>query len=224
MKSVLEELIRYDMTLKNKIIEKRKEGYSHIELSKMFDIPRTTISKWCNGIKISEFGKLRLEELYKLTTRNDDSIYGRSTIYGPYKRKDGREHVIIRENGKNKTVSYPKYLMECHLGRFLKDDETIHHKDGNVTNNDISNLEVINRSIHISQDVIRLIEQQFECPICKIKFKLIGSQLSDAISNRKQGKTGPFCSKSCAGKYGAFIQNGKINELDVIKIIPAYNK
>lgn len=37
-----------------------------------------------------------------------------------------------------------------------------------------------------------------------------GCRLSNAIQNRKQGKAGPFCSRSCAGKYGANVQNGKI--------------
>lgn len=32
-------------------------------------------------------------------------------VLGPYSRKDGRQHVILRMGKKLKTVSYPKYLV-----------------------------------------------------------------------------------------------------------------
>ena len=41
-----------------------------------------------------------------------------------------------------------RYVMECHLGRALKRNEIVHHKDGDIYNNDISNLEVLSRSEH----------------------------------------------------------------------------
>jgi hypothetical protein len=42
-------------------------------------------------------------------------------IYGPYTRKDGRKHVIVHyDGGRIRTVSYPKWLMEQHLGRELE--------------------------------------------------------------------------------------------------------
>jgi hypothetical protein len=33
-------------------------------------------------------------------------------IYGPYTGKDGRQRIVLYENGKRTTVSYPKYLLE----------------------------------------------------------------------------------------------------------------
>lgn len=41
-----------------------------------------------------------------------------------------------------------RYVMECHLGRALSGSEIVHHKDGDIYNNDISNLEVLSRSEH----------------------------------------------------------------------------
>lgn len=41
-----------------------------------------------------------------------------------------------------------RLVMEQYLGKYLKPEEHIHHKDGNKLNNDISNLELINRSKH----------------------------------------------------------------------------
>lgn len=40
-------------------------------------------------------------------------------IYGPYLRKDGRQHLVIVEDNKKYTISYPKWLMENHLKRKL---------------------------------------------------------------------------------------------------------
>lgn len=42
-----------------------------------------------------------------------------------------------------------RHIMEDVLGRELLHSEVIHHKDGDPTNNDISNLEVMTRSEHI---------------------------------------------------------------------------
>lgn len=48
-------------------------------------------------------------------------IYCGYKVYGPYKWKDGRWRVILKNlKQKQKTVSYPKYIVELHLGRYLK--------------------------------------------------------------------------------------------------------
>ena len=41
-----------------------------------------------------------------------------------------------------------RYVMSQYLGRPLRDDEIVHHKDGNRLNNDISNLELMTLSEH----------------------------------------------------------------------------
>ena len=52
-------------------------------------------------------------------------------------------------NGKiymhHKRVSYAKMLMEKELGRSLSSNEVVYHIDGDMRNNDLSNLEVITR-------------------------------------------------------------------------------
>jgi hypothetical protein len=45
-------------------------------------------------------------------------------------------------------ILYHRYVMEQHLGRKLRSDEIVHHKDENKLNNDISNLEITNRADH----------------------------------------------------------------------------
>lgn len=145
-------------------------------------------------------------------------VYDGYTLYGPYKRKDGREHVILKKQNKRKTVSYPKYLMEVYLDRYLEKNETVDHIDRDITNNSIDNLRVIRRSEHVTLDVKRYKEQKFTCPWCGAVFDLQSKRLHDAIYNRKQKKSGPFCSRSCAGRYGKSVQLGgpllKLKELE----------
>jgi hypothetical protein len=150
-------------------------------------------------------------------------VYENCRIYGPYQSKqDSRLRIVVCfDNRTKKTVSYPKYLMEKHLGRYLTDDETVDHIDCNFLNNEISNLRVLPRSLHASVDAKRKKNQTFECPMCKMKFSLVGDRLHDAIQNRRKGKAGPFCSKSCAGKYGKSVQLGE-DKMEVVEIIPTY--
>ena len=129
-------------------------------------------------------------------------------VYGPYTRDDGRKHVIIMENGFQKTVSYPKYLMEQKLGRKLTDDETVDHRDGDFTNDDPSNLRVRTRAQNASLGVKRLRTQTFSCPTCGKTIVKAGKALAWALDRAKKGKAGPFCNRSCAGKYGKEIQLG----------------
>lgn len=67
-------------------------------------------------------------------------------IYGPYTRKDGRKHVILRKDGKLQTISYPRFLLEEKLGRKLLPEETVDHIDEDLSNDDLSNLQVLSRA------------------------------------------------------------------------------
>lgn len=128
--------------------------------------------------------------------------YANSIVYGPYTRKDGRMHlVVVFPNRKKSTVSYPKYLVETSIGQYLNADEVVHHIDGNPNNNKLDNLEIVNRSSHTRLHVKKRLSKVFCCPVCGELFSLNSAQLHDVIQNRRKGKskTGPYCSKSCAG-------------------------
>jgi hypothetical protein len=122
-------------------------------------------------------------------------------IYGPYTGKDGRQRIIVYENGKRTTVSYPKYLLEQKLSRPLLPDETCDHIDGDFTNNSLDNLQVLSRIDNIRKHASLKPREigTFTCPECLVSFT---THMKDARHNRKKGKAGPFCSRSCAGKYG----------------------
>lgn len=124
-------------------------------------------------------------------------------IYGPYTRKDNRRHlVLIHENGKRQTISYPKFLFEQKLGRPLLPEETCDHVDGDFTNNHLDNLQVLSRKDNSAKAMaLKKTEQVcFVCPECGISFY---KDMSAVRANQiKKKKAGPFCSKSCAGVYG----------------------
>ena len=127
-------------------------------------------------------------------------------VYGPYKRRDGRSHVVIYlKNSVRKTVSLPKFIVEESCGKILEEFETIHHKNGNFDDNRLENLEVINRVIHIQNDSKRVKKIEVECVICKKKFLRHATVINDSA---KFGCAGPFCSKQCSGRYGKLRELG----------------
>lgn len=138
-------------------------------------------------------------------------IYDNCKIYGPYKNasNNNREHVIIIYSDKTrKTVSYPKYIMEIYLGRYLDPNlETVDHIDNDFTNNNITNLRLLTRSEHSTLEALKLKEQEFVCSICNNTFILTGLKLHNAFTNRLRGCIGPFCSKKCSGKSGHLSKN-----------------
>lgn len=149
-------------------------------------------------------------------------VYENCKIYGPYSGQDKRLRIVVKfPNGTTRTVSYPKYLMEVHLDRYFQPDETVDHIDCNFLNNELSNLRILMRSQHSYVDVKRKTVQTFKCLTCNNEFSLDGNKLHNAIQNRLKGKTGPFCSKICAGKYGKLVQlTGQ--KIPVSIILPSY--
>ena len=152
-------------------------------------------------------------------------VYENYKIYGPYlNKKDNRlRSILVSPDNKKLTISYPKYLMEVHLDRYLEDDETVHHIDGNPLNNDIKNLQVIKRSEHVSNDVMRNSDVTVKCKYCGKEFIIKGS----TINNRNRSDRefhGYFCSKKCSGKYGRSIQLGLIKHTTEDKVVPDKRK
>ena len=140
---------------------------------------------------------------------------GYHTVSGPYLGKDGRKQITLTGNNKQKTISYPKALVEVHLNTRLGEDDTVDHKDRNKQNDDINNLAVIKRKEHCKLDAIYVKVDDMNCSICGKKFKPSANQ----HDTRSLSKAGPFCSRSCSGLYGAQVQNGapKLNRQKIHK-------
>jgi len=126
-------------------------------------------------------------------------------LYGPYTRKDGRQHVILIDlAGKRRTVSYPKYLMEQHLGRLLDHDETVDHINNDYTDNRLENLQILSRSDNCKKQFIDRPELRAEyillvCSYCsKEFFRRKRKHLGQLKKTKNKGYY--FCSRSCQGK------------------------
>jgi hypothetical protein len=97
----------------------------------------------------------------------------RWTVHGPYKRKDGRQHVVIVERNpdgsvKNKeTRSYPKYLMQELKQDMLDADDTVDHVDRDFTNDDPGNLKIRKLGNHVSLDALRVF---VDCKLSSLQY------------------------------------------------------
>jgi endogenous inhibitor of DNA gyrase (YacG/DUF329 family) len=141
-----------------------------------------------------------------------DSVRIGARVYGPYKRVDGRKHVcIIMTDRTRVVVSYPKWLMEQHLGRLLDINETVDHKDCDFTNDSIDNLQILDRSTHSKLDAKRILPIKVICVWCEAEFMAVMNGSRDRKDHIDIA--GPFCSRKCSGEYGAAIQNSKIERL-----------
>lgn len=141
------------------------------------------------------------------------SLYPKySRIFGPYKRKEDQRKIVIliNEDGRQRTTrQFAKVLLEVKLGRLLVKGETVDHKDGDKQNNDVKNLVVLSRSKNSFESAKQLVSQKVDCVMCKKEFEISGAKLSWVLSNISQGKSGPFCGRSCAGKFNAEVQYGR---------------
>lgn len=143
-------------------------------------------------------------------------MYENYRIYGPYIAKDGRLRIMgIDSNNVKHTISYPKYLMELHLGRYLEKNEQVDHIDGNPLNNDISNLRVVLLGEHQSLHAIRNKDVIVNCTFCNKPFSIKGSK----INYRNRYNSGYFCSKQCSGKYGRMLQLKRIDKTVKPKVL-----
>lgn len=121
-------------------------------------------------------------------------------IYGPYlygktSRSHGRLFVALydTETKGRRCMSYPRYLMEQHLGRKLEDWEQVDHKNDDYRDNDIGNLQILTKleNIRKSHKSAKMVE--CVCHQCGIVFSREARQT--------KGKIRVFCSRSCVGKF-----------------------
>lgn len=128
-----------------------------------------------------------------------------------YTCRDGRVRVYDPET--KKVRSYPRYIIEQHIGRPLLPTEDIHHIDENPLNNDISNLEIIAHGEHQRQHSQKYFDKTVICSCCGKEFLWTSLQQRRHAQNVKRigrSDTGLiFCSKRCAGIYGRKIQSDK---------------
>jgi len=120
-------------------------------------------------------------------------------MYGPYIRKDGRKHVIfVDENGVKTTKSWPRVILEGVLGRALLPEETVDHIDGDFTNDDPSNLQVMSLADNARKAILPAKMVDLVCKCCGSLFRR--REAVELYNRQVRKRDGPFCSHKCVGK------------------------
>lgn len=109
------------------------------------------------------------------------------------------DHPLASKGGK---VYYHRHVASMKIGRWLKDDEHVHHIDENKTNNNPDNLEVLSHSEHAALHNPLMERVVVTCQNCGIEFE------HPASKERK------FCSPSCASKNNEKIKWPSDKELE----------
>lgn len=94
-------------------------------------------------------------------------------------------YLTVKVDGKTKLKH--RHIMEQHLGRALLPGEQVHHKDENIRNNEINNLEVMTGAAHQAQHKQKH-PLTTDCTVC-------GATFTPAPTKRGRAKT---CSTPCA--------------------------
>lgn len=133
--------------------------------------------------------------------------------YSVTQNKDGRFRAYDKETGK--VISYPRIIMEDVLGRPLRPDEQVHHKDENPENNDPDNLVVLTETEHKRLHNKKYYDKEMICPYCGKTFIWKAEKQSGFYHDNYKRKErmnrpvrGPFCSKSCTGSFTRMLQLG----------------
>lgn len=128
-------------------------------------------------------------------------------VYGPYiRRQDNRKIVVLRLlDGSLTTKSYARYLYEQEHGKIEDINLTVDHKDEDVTNDVLENFDLLPRALNIQKSAMSAMYNGI-CPICSNKFT---KSMRNVRGNWKKGKSGPFCSRQCAGIRNKEIQLDK---------------
>ena len=120
-------------------------------------------------------------------------------------RSGGRRFCQIKTiTGMSIAKQYSKFKLEIKLSRILGKDETVDHIDGDKLNDRFSNLQLLSREANASKGATKRNQTFVLCAQCRVSFPL----RPDQVKTRSKRSAGPFCSKTCTGKYSALLRSG----------------
>lgn len=106
--------------------------------------------------------------------------------------RECRKMVLLYNSNEDRTTTaYSRYLLSCHLGRFLNDDEQVDHINEDKTDDRLENLQILSR-LENNHKTFKVGETIFAfiCPVCNKQFTLTA---------RQSHKENPTCSRRCGG-------------------------
>lgn len=109
----------------------------------------------------------------------------------------GRMVITLSCPDKTVTINYSRYLMERHLGRYLESWEDVHHKDENKQNDDLNNLEIKDKRLHLQEHKLNLRETVI-CLNCNEKYELTPAQ---KYYRSKKPRALNFCCRGCEKEW-----------------------
>lgn len=123
-------------------------------------------------------------------------------VLGPYANKgsDGRLQVSFNDPviiGKRRTQSMTRFCVQYALNACILPKYDVDHIDRNHQNNAVENLQILDKKHHAIKDSSNARFIKVKCQHCSKKFLLLWRQYAN--NTLKQGKAGPYCSRSCAG-------------------------
>ena len=125
--------------------------------------------------------------------------------YGPYKNKEGYAFIVRKHSDGHVTSTWVhREMMEKHLKRKLTRNEVVHHINEDPSDNRIENFEIKTRRKHTSDHAPAPEMALILCAECGEEAVVRAYQIRHNQTN--QGKAGPFCGRSCAGRYGQRLQ------------------
>lgn len=135
---------------------------------------------------------------------------------GPYRTKDGYVfHCYYdTDTGENRSLYEHREVMAELIGRYPTIHEVVHHKNGIRHDNRPENLEIMQRSAHAAKHHSLPEMMEIVCLNCGNDALIFARNFRR--NQQLLGKAGPFCSKSCAGKWSRKnqIDKGQVNLRD----------
>jgi hypothetical protein len=119
-------------------------------------------------------------------------------------------YCIVRDHPnrtKNDYVLHHRAVVENSLGRYLTEDEEVHHINQNDKhNNELDNLELISKHEHrlLHGNLLKKPLVDVTCPNCKVTHKI---KPKNYAYHTRQGRVNFFCSHKCSGMYHSLLRS-----------------